>query len=493
MSITVQLPKFEGPLGLLLYLIRKEEMDIMDIKIHEITKQYFDYIKLMKELDLEVAGEFVAMASTLIQIKSRMLLPQYDENGEVIETEDPRKELVQKLLEYQKYQEAAKLLYDRPLVGRDVWLRGTRESLAQMEEEIVLEENALFSLIGSYRKALRSMKKKFHQVAAKAQSIASRVLDIKDRLIPGKRITMMELVTATEERARQALITFLSLLELGKMGFVSLYQSENYGDIWVDTKKPIETDVLARVEEYDSMRADEVAAKMMADSAKIDLEAELAAEEAAEQASAEAQPVSDQLGFDMEMAALDLSDIASDDEILAAEAEDGLAAEPILDVEGTFALEPATVEENATEVAAESEMIAEEAVVEAAMESEEAVFVSEEAAIATEEIIADSEMMMAESEVIAEEAQTVVEEVQTEIVAEIPTAELADLDFEASTAEVEEAQIAAVIEADAAAEEIRNETVEVISEEIAASEELQSEVTEVQASNELFKDDVTEV
>jgi segregation and condensation protein A len=108
MSISVQLPKFEGPLALLLYLIRKEEMDIMDIKIHEITGQYLEYIKLMKELDLEVAGEFVAMASTLIHIKSRMLLPQYDENGEIVANEDPRKELVQKLLEYQKYQEAAK-------------------------------------------------------------------------------------------------------------------------------------------------------------------------------------------------------------------------------------------------------------------------------------------------------------------------------------------------------------------------------------------------
>ena len=302
MSINVQLPKFEGPLGLLLYLIRKEEMDIMDIKIHEITKQYFEYIKLMKELDLEVAGEFVAMASTLIQIKSRMLLPQYDENGEIVESEDPRKELVQKLLEYQKYQEAAKLLYDRPLVGRDVWLRGTRESLTEKEEEIILEENALFSLISSYRRCLRLVKKKVHQVAAKAQSIASRILEMKDRLIVGQKVTMMEMVTATEDRARQALITFLSLLELGKMGFVGLYQTEVYSDIWVDTKKPIETDVLSRVEEYDSMRADDVAAQMMDDAMKIDLEAEMAAEEAAEQTSTEAQPASDQLGFDMELA-----------------------------------------------------------------------------------------------------------------------------------------------------------------------------------------------
>nr|BFD59599.1 hypothetical protein CKG001_17060 [Bdellovibrio sp. CKG001] len=325
MSITVQLPKFEGPLGLLLYLIRKEEMDIMDIKVHEITKQYLDYIKLMKELDLEVAGEFVAMAATLIQIKSRMLLPQYDENGEIVEAEDPRKELVQKLLEYQKYQEAAKLLYDRPLVGRDVWLRGMRESLDEKEEEIVLEDNALFSLIASYRKMLRSVKKKVHQVAAKAQSISSRVLEIKDRLIVGQKTTLMELVTATEDRARQALITFLSLLELGKMGFVGLYQSEAYSDIWVDTKKPIETDVLSRVEEYDSMGADQVAAKMMEDSKKIDADEEFILTDA-EDLLEENSQIQMELGAGLaegtelvEGAGAD--DIATDDEILAAENE----------------------------------------------------------------------------------------------------------------------------------------------------------------------------
>lgn len=320
MSITVQLPKFEGPLGLLLYLIRKEEMDIMDIKIHEITKQYLEYIKLMKELDLEVAGEFVAMASTLIQIKSRMLLPQYDENGEVVEQEDPRKELVQKLLEYQKFQEASKLLYERPLVGRDVWLRGVRESLDTKEDEIVLEDNALFSLIATYRRALRSMKKKVHQVAAKAQSIASRILEIKDRLIVGNKITLRELVIATEDRARQTLITFLSLLELGKMGFVGLYQTEAYADIWVDTRKPIETDVLSRVEEYDSMRADEVAAQMMEDSKKIDTDEDFLLSDAEDQLETSSPQLSLEMMDGVEEVIVS-DDMASDDEILAAENE----------------------------------------------------------------------------------------------------------------------------------------------------------------------------
>lgn len=317
MSINIQLHKFEGPLALLLYLIRKEEMDIMDINIHEITSQYFEYIKLMKELDLEVAGEFIAMASTLIHIKSRMLLPQYNDQGEIIEQEDPRKELVQRLLEYQKYQEASKLLYERPLVGRDMWLRGTREVLAPQEEEIQLEENALFSLISTYRTVLRAIKKKVHQVAAKAQSIASRILEIKDLLVIGSRVRMEELITSTDNKGRQVLITFLSLLELGKMGFVSLYQTEAYADIWIETKKNIETDVISRVEEYNSVNSEEVANHMIAD-----------AEEALPEVSED--EIEKHFDHELEIADKEMNseneefhndDMATDEEILLAEQE----------------------------------------------------------------------------------------------------------------------------------------------------------------------------
>jgi segregation and condensation protein A len=310
MSLTIQLPKFEGPMALLLYLIRKEEMDIFDIKVNEITKQYLEYIKLMKELDLEVAGEFISMASTLIHIKSRMLLPQYDENGEVIETEDPRKELVQRLLEYQKYQEASKNLYERPLLGRDVFARGIRERLDEREEEIVLEDNALFSLISAYRNAMRSIKKKIHQVAAKAQSIASRILEIKDRLPIGMKVGMSDLIDSVGEKRRQVLITFLSLLELGKMGFVSLYQTETYQEIYIEARKPIETNVLDRVEEYDSMRADEIAASMMEKAQKIeDTEDFILPDEVDPDEQLTLQEPTDE------------SEMASDDDILAAENE----------------------------------------------------------------------------------------------------------------------------------------------------------------------------
>lgn len=318
-QLTVTLPKFEGPLDLLLYLIRKEEMDIFDIKIHEITHQYLEYIKRMRELDLEVAGEFISMASTLIHIKSRMLLPQYNDQGEVIESEDPRKELVQRLLEYQKFQEAAKTLNERPMLGRDVWLRGTREVIKPQEDEIVLEDNALFSLISSYRKAVRSFQKKIHRVSKKAQSIAQRILEIKDRLIPGQRITLRELLTTTEDRTRQILITFLSLLELGKMGFVTLYQAETYGDIYVDPKKDIASDVISRVEEFDGLKAEEAAERLIheaeADAAQAQLELPLVEE-------------LEMVDLGEDNLSLGAEEMASDEDILAAENEIDAQAQP---------------------------------------------------------------------------------------------------------------------------------------------------------------------
>lgn len=266
MNLSIHIPQFEGPLALLLYLIRKEEMDIFDINIYLITTQYLDYIKKMKEFDLEVAGDFVAMAATLIEIKSKMLLPNYNTEGEEEETLDPRKELVQKLVEYQKFQEAAKKLYERPLLGRDVFRRGKAESFLSDEEgEILLDEGGLFSLIACYRSSIRKMKKAIHRVAQKSRSIASRILEIKDRLIVGQRVLLLDLITTFENRKQELLITFLSSLELGKMGLVSVYQNDVYGDIYLTAKREIQRDAIGRVEEYDSQGSEALADHLMAE------------------------------------------------------------------------------------------------------------------------------------------------------------------------------------------------------------------------------------
>lgn len=334
MSYLVHLQQFEGPLGLLLYLIRKEEMSIMDINVGEITRQYLDYIRLMKELDLEVAGEFVAMAATLIHIKSRMLLPQYDDKGEVSDVEDPRKELVQKLLDYQKYQEAAKKLYDRPLLNRDLYTRGIREDFQDEDAsgQVIIEDDGLFSLIASYRRIVRKAQRAVHKVRPKVQSIASRIFEIRDRLIVGMRVTLRELVGESVQARTQLLITFLSMLELGRMGFVSVFQNETYGDIHIETRKPIERNVLERVQEFDSGDFESVAKSIINDAIdeKIDmretmLEAGPTELEAGQLALVDAAPLEDIAAghehFTETDSELFEEDVATDDEILAAEDE----------------------------------------------------------------------------------------------------------------------------------------------------------------------------
>lgn len=250
-SIVVQLEKFEGPLALLLHLIRKSEMDIYDIEIHKITEQYLAYIKMMKELNLEVAGDFVAMAATLIHIKSKMLLPQYDEDGLPVE-EDPRQELVSRLLEYERYQQAGKTLYDRQLLGREVFARGFKLEQTSADPTIILDEGGLFAMIGLYRRALKKVKKNVHVVMEKTQSLSSRILELRNYFIPGQRIRLDELVRPEERTKPKWVITFLSVLELGRMGFVSVFQSETYGPIHIDTKKTIERDVVSQVQELEA-------------------------------------------------------------------------------------------------------------------------------------------------------------------------------------------------------------------------------------------------
>lgn len=264
MSLSIHIPQFEGPLGLLLYLIRKEEMDIFDIDVQLITSQYLEYIKKMKQFDLEVAGDFIAMAATLIQIKSKMLLPNYNEEGEEEEIDDPRKELVQRLIEYQKFQEISKSLYERPLLGRDVFRRGKSDSIHSDEDgEIILDDGGLFSLIAHYRNSVRKMKRAIHKVARKTRSIAGRIMEMKNHFVVGQRVLLRELITSVEDVKQELLITFLSCLEMGKMGLVSVYQAEVYGDIYLTAKKEITLDSISRVEEYDSQGAEDLADSLM--------------------------------------------------------------------------------------------------------------------------------------------------------------------------------------------------------------------------------------
>ncbi|GAW66225.1 chromosome segregation protein ScpA [Geoanaerobacter pelophilus] len=233
-SYRVQIEEFEGPLDLLLHLIKKNEVDIYNIPIAAITRQYLEYMELMKELNLDIAGEFLVMAATLLQIKSRMLLPATQEEDGEAEVEDPRAELVRRLLEYQRYRDASQLLSARNLLGRDVFAR-TFDSpeLAAMEPQEEPADVELFELIEAFQRVLaRVSVDTFHDVVADGISIADRIGEVLSVLHAEKTVCFDALFTTGMTRDL-LVVTFLSILELAKLKLIRVTQVESLGSIWL--------------------------------------------------------------------------------------------------------------------------------------------------------------------------------------------------------------------------------------------------------------------
>jgi segregation and condensation protein A len=232
---TIRTESFEGPFDLLLHLIKKNEVDIYNIPIAAITRQYLDYLDVMQELNLDIAGDFLVMASTLIQIKSRMLLPlpPDEEIGEE-EVEDPRAELVRRLLEYQKYREAAVSLAQRELLGRDTFVRDfAAPDLAEIEPEQERLEVELFELIEAFRRVLATVPEQtFHEVGAEGLSIADRINELL-LLLQGTDAAVFENLFIGSATREQVIITFLAILELCRLNMVRLAQARSFGSILV--------------------------------------------------------------------------------------------------------------------------------------------------------------------------------------------------------------------------------------------------------------------
>jgi segregation and condensation protein A len=228
-SYTVRLEMFEGPLDLLLNLIQKNEMDIFNIPITLITEQYLEYLKWMKTLNLDIAGDYLLMASTLLHIKSKMLLPQSPVEEEE-EGEDPRAELVRRLLEYQKYKMAASELVKRPMLDRDVFIRLTSAGEAELEEERI--EANLFDLIDALHKALeRAKEESFHEVILDRLSVEDKVQEILLLLQKEKRSLPFHLLFPEQASRRVIVITFLAILELVKAKWIRVFQAAPFETI----------------------------------------------------------------------------------------------------------------------------------------------------------------------------------------------------------------------------------------------------------------------
>ena len=221
---------FEGPMDLLVHLIKKNELDIYDIPIALITEQYLQYIEWMKALNVEFAGDFLVMASTLTQIKSRMLLPVHaDEEGQ--EEEDPRMELTRPLLEYLQMKSVAEQLIDRNLLGESTFTRnpGREEFLASSDDEFI--RIGLFELIDAFQKILERIPGD-HRVDLTAEeiSVKDKISQIADILEAKGSITFIELFSDNPDK-REVIITFLAILEMVKLSLIRLVQNLNTGII----------------------------------------------------------------------------------------------------------------------------------------------------------------------------------------------------------------------------------------------------------------------
>ncbi len=231
-SCQVKLPLFEGPLDLLLHLIRENKVDIYDIPIAEITRQYLDYLELMRELNLEVAGEFLVMAATLIQIKTRMLLP-VDEDIPPEEREDPRIELVEKLLEYQTFKEASLQLGERARRWRDfLWREPAIPEDDGQEAEPCLFDINIYDLLGAFRKVLERAPAEVLEITREALTVKDRMNLIMEKLAEKKAVRFEDIFGPEDDRP-VLIVTFLGLLELLRLGLLSCYQEGRFGQIWL--------------------------------------------------------------------------------------------------------------------------------------------------------------------------------------------------------------------------------------------------------------------
>lgn len=238
-AFRVALPNFEGPLDLLLHLIREHKLDIFDIPIALVTEKYLEHLERMREINLDIAGEFLVMASTLAHIKSRLLLPKQEAQGETEPEQqgDPRAELVRRLLEYQKYKDAAETLLRQDIFGRDVFARAVRvERLPIPDDEIGLAEISVFKLIQALDRVLKALEPKLqHEVIRERVSLSDAIHRIADRLKGGAPVSFFALFEGHRTR-QQVIVTFLAILEMCKLKLIRVYQEEVHAEIVVSQK-----------------------------------------------------------------------------------------------------------------------------------------------------------------------------------------------------------------------------------------------------------------
>lgn len=218
----VNLEVFEGPLDLLLYLIKKNDLDIYDIPISFILEEYLKYLDSLKEMDIDLAGEFLLMSAELAHIKSKLLLPGEEGEGGEEEEEDPRADLVRRLLEYQRYKEASEKLTERPMLGRDVFIK-QKSSRDEHNSEAPLEGD-IYDLITAFSKMLQRVPQaRVHEVTVDRISVNERIFQLLEVIKKDTTVTLEEILPQPVTRY-DLVVTFLALLEMARLRIVKVHQ-----------------------------------------------------------------------------------------------------------------------------------------------------------------------------------------------------------------------------------------------------------------------------
>ncbi|MFY9402308.1 MAG: segregation/condensation protein A [Candidatus Omnitrophota bacterium] len=232
MNYKIKLEIFEGPLDLLLYLVKKDHLNIYDIPIAQVTEQYMQYINLMQLLDLNIAGEFLVMAATLMQIKSKMLLPVEEADNLQAQEEDPREELVKRLLEYEKFKEIAENLRQKEASQQDIFKRPKAKAEAKdLKSKEVYFEASIFDLINAFSKALQDVPKEvFYEVVKDQFTVEQATHDILHLLLVKTEVKLSELFNKAKDKMG-IIVIFLAILELMRLKEVVARQSRMFGEI----------------------------------------------------------------------------------------------------------------------------------------------------------------------------------------------------------------------------------------------------------------------
>jgi len=228
-ELKIVMGEFAGPLDLLLHLIRQEQVSIYDIPVARITDEYLRYLRLMKEMDIGVAGEFLVMAATLIEIKSRMLLPRDTQSAEADDelASDPRRELIEQLLEHQKYKAAAQMLWSRATVERAIWTRAPIETDKQNPEIAV----GVFDVLRVFQQILQRRKEEvLMEIERDEMTLAEMMERLRNMILSAGELNLRTFFERTRTR-RELVLAFLSILELVRTTQITLTQRETFGDI----------------------------------------------------------------------------------------------------------------------------------------------------------------------------------------------------------------------------------------------------------------------